>query len=321
MSFRDIKGQNSAIEFLKSYIVNDKVSHAYMFIGPAGVGKKLAAINFAKALNCLDPKDGNSCDNCAQCKKIDASNHPDVLTFAPDKENSSFGIDKIRAVTKDISLKPYEGRKKVYILDSADSMTQEAANALLKTLEEPVSDSVLILIVQNINSIFSTVQSRAKRVRFFPLPAGEIRKILTDNYKVDEKRADLLSRISSGELGKALKYNDASFFEKRSRIIDGLRNGALLDSDFDGFSRSDLRLALDIILTWYRDILITKTGLNQSALINIDKSDLIQSEAKRSSFDGLNSIIDQVILTGSFLDQNVNPKLAMGVLGINITHR
>ncbi len=338
MSFKDIKGQDNAIEFLKNSIDNDKVSHAYMFIGPAGVGKKATAINFAKALNCLSPKDEGPCDPstnsgshpelvegcdvCAQCKKIDASNHPDVLIATPAKEDSSFGIDRIRAVTKDIGLRPYEGRKKVYILDSADSMTQEAQNALLKTLEEPPSESVLILIVENINAIFPTIQSRAKRVRFFPLLPEIIKKILIDSYKLDRDKAEVLSRISSGELGKALKYNDEDFFEKRKRIIDGLKDGALLDSDLDGLSKSELRLALDIMLTWYRDILVTKAGVDgRFALVNVDRLSLIRDEAKRSSFEALNNIINQVILTGSFLEQNVNPKLAMGVLGINLTRR
>ena len=321
MLFRDIRGQDSAIEFLKNSIAKNKVSHAYIFVGPSGVGKRLTAVNFAKALNCLDAKDGEPCGVCAQCRKIDASNHPDVLIFYPEKEGSSLGVDKIRAVTKDIGLKPYEGRKKVYILDSADSMTQEAQNALLKTLEEPPSDSVIILITENINALFSTVRSRARRIRFFPLPGAEVRRILVDNYKVDNDRAEVLSRISSGEPARAIKYNDESFFEKRNRIIDALRNGTLPDSDLDGFSRPDLRLALDIMLTWYRDILIAKTGGGLQTLINVDKSDLIQDEAMKAGFDELNSTISQIILTGSFLDQNINQKLAMGLLAINITRR
>ena len=321
MSFKDIKGQDNAIEFLKSSIDNNKVSHAYIFIGPDGVGKKSTAINFAKALNCLSPKGGGPCDICAQCRKIDSSNHPDVLISSPAKEESSFGIDRIRAITKDIGLRPYEGRKKVYILDSADSMTQEAQNALLKTLEEPPSESVLILIVENINSIFPTIQSRAKRIRFFSLAPEIIENILIDIYKLDKEKAQILSRISSGELGRALKYNDEDFFQKRARIIDGLKCGTLLDSDLEGLSKTELKLVLDIMLTWYRDILVAKAGASgQSALVNTDRLNLIRDEAKRSSFEALNNIINQLILTRSFLEQNVNPKLAMGVLGISLTH-
>lgn len=336
LSFQDVKGQDNAIGFLKNSIAGNKISHAYIFAGPSGIGKKLAAVNFAKALNCLGPADGgpcdastgsashpelvDGCDACAQCKKIEAFNHPDVLIFSPAKEESSLGIEKVRALTKDIGLKPYEGRKKVYILDNADSMTHEAQNALLKTLEEPPSDSVMILIAENANTLFPTIQSRAKKVKFFPLAAEEVKKILMEKYKLDKDNAEVLSRISSGELGKAIKYNAEGFFEKRKRIIDALRGGALLDSDLDGFSKPDLRLALDVMLTWYRDILIAKAGVdNRSVLVNADKADIIYGEAKLASFEWLNNIINQVILTGSFLDQNINPKLAMGVLGMNLT--
>ncbi|MFA6320771.1 MAG: DNA polymerase III subunit delta' [Candidatus Omnitrophota bacterium] len=322
MSFESIKGQDNAIDFIRNSVANDRVSNAYMFIGPSGIGKKLTAVNFAKALNCLSPKGGASCDECVQCRKIDASNHPDFRIFSPAKEDASFGIDKIRAITKDIGLKPYEGKKKVYILDSADSMTQEAQNALLKTLEEPPSDSVLILIVENVSNIFSTIQSRAKRVRFFPLATDEVGRILIDKYELDEKKAQVLARLSSGELGKALAYNEEAFFNKRNRIIDSLRCGAMLDSDFDGFSKSDIRIALDVMLTWYRDIMIAKTGVNtRAALVNVDKLDLIDKEAKKFDFKELNNMISQVILTSSFLEQNINPKLALGVLGSNLMHR
>ena len=322
MSFKDIKGQDSAIEFLKNSVRDDKVSHAYMFIGPAGVGKRSTAINFAKALNCLSSQDGEPCDSCAQCKKIDSGNHPDVLTISAPKDGLSFSIDSVRAVTKDISLRAYEGRKKVYVLDGAGSMKHEAQNALLKTLEEPSSDSVLILIAEDAGDLLLTIQSRSKKVRFFPLAPAVIENILTENYKLDKDKASLLSRLASGELDKALDYNDEDFFLKRKRVIDGLKNGALQDSDIDGLSKPELRMVLDIMLTWYRDVLVAKAGVNmQSALINIDSSDLVRDEAGRSSFEWLNNMINQVILTGSFLGQNANPKLAMGVLGISMAHK
>jgi len=321
VSFREIEGQDAAIEFLKRSIAGDTVSHAYIFMGPPGVGKKLTAINFAKALNCLDPKDGGPCDLCSRCKKINGANHPDVFLIAPEKEDSSFGIDKIRGIIKDIGLKPYEGRRKVYILEGAGAMTPEAQNSILKTLEEPPSDAVIILIAENLNHILTTIQSRARKVAFFPLGASVVEKILVDSHGVDRERAGILSRISSGLLGKALKYKDEGFFEKRLRIIDGLRNESFFDSDFDGVSKSDLKLCLDVMLTWYRDILVVKAqneSSNGPALVNVDRQDAILAESRRLGFDRLNKIIEQIVLTGSFLEQNANPKLAMSVLGIDL---
>jgi hypothetical protein len=180
---------------------------------------------------------------------------------------------------------------------------------------------VIILIAEKAGALFSTIQSRAKRVNFFPLAPEEIGRILTDRYKLDGKRADLLSRISSGSVDKALRYNEENFFAKRGRIIDGLSSGTLPDADLDGLSKPDLRLVLDVILTWYRDVLVTKAfGLARPRLVNIDKAEAIRDGAKRLSFDGLENMINQVILTGSFLEENINPKLAMGMLGINLAH-
>ena len=326
MSFKDIKGQDKAISILRNAITDGKVSHAYIFWGPESVGKRLTAMNFAKALNCLGDETSRSgpvegCDRCVSCKKIDSLNHPDVFLFAPEKDSSSIGIAKIRALIKDIGLKPYEARKKVYIIDGADEMTREASNAFLKTLEEPPSGSVLILIAKDLRDLLPTIASRAQGLKFYPLGIDEVKDILIKEYKADETLAQALAHLSGGRLGAALKYKDEDFLRKRSRIIDGLCNDTLFDSDFDGISRSDLRLYLDIMLTWYRDVMIAMcegTG-GESALVNIDRKDVILKEAKRAGFSYIDNMIKQIILTGSFLDINANPKLAMSVLGIAIS--
>ncbi len=319
MSFRDIKGQDSAVLFLKRSGDSDKAAHAYIFAGPAGVGKKLAAVNFAKALNCLADSGEKPCDACISCRKIDASNHPDVFLLKPEKEGSHLGIDKVREVIKNIGLKPYEGKVKAYIIDDAASLTQEAQNALLKTLEEPPSDSVIIFIAESSGDLFPTIESRSQVVKFLPLKAGDIREILKTVHKLKIGRAEVLSRIANGSLASALRLNEKKFFEKRSSVLKGLVDGSFFDSDFDGLTKSDTLVFLDTMLTWYRDILIAKAaGKPESLLVNVDKLDIIEEEAKRYDFGFLDNIIKQIILTGSFLEQNVNPKLALSVLGASI---
>jgi len=320
LSFKDIKGQDKAVSFLKSVLENNRFSQAYIFFGPNGVGKKLTALNFAKAFNCAIPVGQRPCDACVSCRKIDASNHPDVFLLVPEKEDASIKIDQVREVIKNISLKAYEARKKVYIIDDAHLMTPEAQNALLKTLEEPPSDSVLILITDNMESLFSTIVSRSQVVKFFPFAVAEVKDILTQVYKIDAVKAHILAHISSGMLGEALRQNDEDFFKKRSRIIKGLEDRTFFDWEFEGLSRPDLKLYLDVMLTWYRDILIAKTGLTEeAAFVNIDKRDAVLNEAARADFAFLDSIIKQIISTNSFLEQNANPKLAMSVLGLQIT--
>lgn len=285
MSFKDIKGQNSAIDFLKNSSVSGRTSHAYIFLGPSGVGRKLTALNFAKFLNCHAPDDNRPCDECPSCRKVDSRNHPDIFLVSPEKSGSSIGIDKIRTVIKNVGLKPYEAGTKVYIIDDASSMTQEAQNALLKTLEEPPSDSVLIFISDKSGGLLSTIESRCQIVKFFSIDA-------------------------------ALKYKDEKLLKKRLQILDGITDGSLFDSDFEGLSKPDLRSYLDIMLTWYRDILVTKADPTlKSLLVNADRTRIIEEEALRMDFAFLDKAIKQIILTGQFLDQNINPKLAMSTLG------
>ena len=318
VSFRDIKGQDKALLFLKRSIASDRVAHAYIFLGPRGVGKFSTALNFAKALNCLNGIDHEPCESCLSCKKIKSSNHPDLFSVKLEKDASSIKIDRIRELIKDIGLKPYEGRKKVYIIDSADCMTQESSNALLKTLEEPPSDSVLILIAENLGSLFQTIVSRSQVVRFFALKPEVVSQILVKDYSLEDEKAHVLAHLSSGRLGEALTYTEPKFFDKRSAVIDALANKTFFDSDLDGVPKEDLRLYLDIMLTWYRDILIAKTGSGDAVLINIDRKEAIYSEAKSLTREYLLSAINNIIQTSSFLDQNANQKLAMSVLGLNI---
>lgn len=319
MSFSGIRGQERAVSFLKAAIASGRVGHAYIFFGPKGVGKRLCAVNFAKALNCVAPKEGNPCDTCISCKKIDAMNHPDFVELSPEKDSASIKIDAVRALAKDISMKPYEARKKVYTIDDASMMKHEAQNALLKTLEEPVTDSVLILITSDISRLFSTIRSRAQEVRFFPLAADEVKDVLIAAYGIEKTRAHILAHISRGTLGGALLYNNDEVFEKRSRIIDAIEKKNFFDWDFDGISRQELKMYLDVILTWYRDILVAKTGpVADDGFVNIDRKDAILKQAGRIEAGRIDDIIKEVISTASFLDQNANPKLAMSVLGFNI---
>lgn len=322
MSFKDIKGQDRAIALLKTAAKDNRLGHAYIFWGPEGVGKKLAAINFAKLLNCLNvsfaPDGAEPCDECSSCKKINSSNHPDVFLFSPDKEGASIGIDKIRFLIKDIGLKPYEARKKIYIIDNAEDLTREGANAFLKTLEEPPSDSVLILIITDLRNMLPTIISRAQAVKFYSLGIDEVRRILTSEHKLEKETAQVLAHLSSGRLGLALRYNDGDFLKKRSRIVDALSRNTFFDSDFDNINRRDLKAYLDIALSWYRDIMIAKAeGLNAGIdLVNIDRKTAIVEEAKRLEFSYIDNIIKQIISTESFLDINANPKLAMSALGL-----
>jgi DNA polymerase-3 subunit delta' len=318
MSFAKIRGQDSALSFLKASLKNNRLSHAYIFCGPEGSGKFLAALNFAKAIMCQNALSCEPCDKCPSCKKIDAKSHPDLFVLRPEKEGGSVKIDDIRQLIKDIYLKPFEAKKKIYIIDEAQSMKHEAANALLKTLEEPPTDSTLILITDNLKSLFHTIVSRSQVVRFYPLKADVIKDILIKEHALEEYKAHVLSKLASGRLGEAVKYKDDNLFQNRSLIINKVSKRSLSELSFDELPKQDLKLCLNIMLTWFRDILSAKAGVDDSMLVNIDKKDMISSEAGKLSFEYLEDIINNIILTLGYLDQNANAKLAMNVLNLKI---
>lgn len=318
MSFADLKGQEAAVTFLKSSLKSEKLSHAYVFCGPSGVGKMLAAINFAKALVCANKVSLEPCDSCPACKKIEEFTHPDVFMLRPEKEGQAIKIDDVRQLIKDIYLKPFEAKKKVYIIDEAQDMKHEAANALLKTLEEPPTDSILILIADNLKALFHTIVSRSQVVRFYPLRYDLIKELLIKEHGMDEAKAHVLSRLSCGSLGEVTRYKDEDIYEKRSSLINSVTKRSIAELSFDDLPKEKVKLYLDILLTWFRDILTAKAGADNSMLVNVDKIDYISSEAKRLSFKYLEDVIDNIILTLSYLDQNANAKLAMSVLNIKI---
>ena len=318
MSFASLKGQHSAIGYLKASLENNRISHAYIFSGPDGAGKRIAAINFAKALNCDNVKSGEPCDQCHSCKKIDSSKHPDIHISGPAEEHGAVKIEDIRAVIKDAYLKPFEAKKKVYIIEAAQELKHEAANALLKTLEEPPADSVIILLTENIKALFHTIVSRSQVVRFFPLKLKEAEDILVKEYSFAENDAHILSHLSGGRIGLALKFKEDDVLTKRSLLIDRISSGLKDDFDFDDIPKDDIKMYLDMMLSWYRDILNMKAGLGDNMLVNIDKRDIISDKSRALSFDYLMDTINNIVSTAMYIDGNANQKLAMSVLGMKI---
>ena len=317
MPFKDIKGNDSAVTFLKNAVKSGRVSHSYIFLGPSGVGKMLAALNFAAALNCANLLDADPCGLCISCAKIKNFNHPDVSILKPEKINGSIKIDDVRRLTQEVSLKPYEGRKKVYIIDEASSMTNVVSNALLKTLEEPATDSAIILITENLSDLLKTIASRSQIVRFYPLRTSEVKKILMDEYKVEDTEAHIISVLSGGRIGDALKYKDNDLLKERAKLIDGILDKTLFDLNAE-VPKEDTKFYLETLLSWYRDLLVSKTGLGADYLINIDRAEDIAREARPLEVNYLKKSIDEIILTSSYLDQSANSKIAITALGLKL---
>jgi len=315
VSFKDIKGQDAPISFLKRAIENNSVAHAYLFIGIDGIGKGLAANTLAKALNC-EKEAQNSCDKCVSCRKIDGKNHPDIFRVICDETQRSIKINSIRALGERICLRPYEARRKVYIIEDAHLMTEEAANALLKTLEEPPVNSIFILTTSNISRLFQTIISRCQVVKFSPLSPEIIENILVKKFGFRRENAQFVSRLADGGINKNTVLQGEDFIIWKNRVIDEFMNGSFFEERslmFSG-SKKELQDAISVLVNWYRDILVYKNGIAENSIINFDRMKEISNLSKSLSCGDIDERLNILIDSHMAVGQNVNPKLVIGAL-------
>ncbi len=267
MSFKNILGHEKELNILKNAISCGKVAHSFLFSGPAGVGKKLTARTFAGALNCRDFK-GEACGSCRDCRMMEAGNHPNLQIICPtdkDGDESPEGlirIDRIREIQNALRFKA-DGKKAV-IVDGADRMQPAAANAFLKTLEEPPEGSVIILVSAHATELLPTILSRCRKINFRPLPEGVIADYLSGRKGLNRDHAEMIARQSCGSISTALRSLDDAggrkeLLERFIRLTPGDVDGALgLAEDL---SRSDdLEGILESIKVWYRDLAVSTLG-------------------------------------------------------------
>lgn len=315
MSFKEIIGHRRPVRLLQKAVLNDHLPQAYLFLGPEGIGKRLTALNLAKALNCEEEK-GDCCDKCLSCRRIEGLNHPDVPVICPDGQ--FIRIDKIRQLQRSLSYRSYEGKKRVCILDGADWMKAEGANALLKTLEEPPPDTLLILLAMERDHLLPTIVSRCQQVRFTPLPMDQMVEELTRRLSLEQREAKTLAELSQGSLGRALEIFDHEVWEKRPGIIQALmdlpsqdvqRAFAMAESLAD--LGESLLLVFPIMISWYRDLIIWKEQEDFYRLVNQDFCEEARGRAALMSRRSLMRRIEAINETSKTLSRNVNRRLAM----------
>lgn len=314
MSFKDIKGHKKTIFLLQGYLKSGRLPAAYLFVGPDAVGKKLTAKTLAKALNCLE-SETDACGHCVSCIKIDKNIHPDFHiideTVADESGNSDqVKFEAVRQLQKQISFRPYEARKKVFIIDNADHLTAEAANALLKVLEEPPKDSLIILISAKPARIFKTVISRCRILKFSSLPRLELQEIMQKDYQLGIQQAHFLAYFCEGRLGYALELKDADFFREKNLILDDFSTPGKYQMERELVDdKSKMRRYLNTLATWFRDIYILKTGLPQAELINLDRKEQLLGVLSRYGLSDLDGALHELADALKYLEQNVNSKL------------
>ena len=208
MSFDKILDQSTAVRTLRSAIAKSRVAHAYIFVGPAGVGRKLAAGVFAKSLNCENFREGNPCEECAGCRLIADGRHPDVQTIKPKKRSSTITVEQIENLLPFAHMRPLRGKVKVFVISDADRMRMESANKLLKTLEEPPPQTVFVLVTERPESVLPTVASRCQPIKFGRLRTESVARILVSDFEIDPKRADVAAELADGQVTRGLEFAD-----------------------------------------------------------------------------------------------------------------
>jgi len=338
MTFKDIIGQERAINILRSSIRRNRLTHAYLFSGPEGVGKRITALALAKALNCVEHSD-SACGICLSCHKINGSNHPDVKVIEP--QGLSLSIAQMRELQKEISLKPFEGRWKVYIISEAEKMTPQAANSLLKTLEEPPPHSLIILVTSQEYSLLPTIISRCQRIKFDLIPEAMISQRLQELCKISAQQADIIAILSGGSLGKALQMEEKGFLEMREMIISSLSAAAnskplqllqlasrfsseLIQKEDNKGLQERVDDIFDVIGSWYRDLLFLKLDPSRDdsslrdILINADKEVILRSQLRNYSLPRLLELIAYFDEIKSALVNKVNIQLVWEVLFLKV---
>ena len=333
-----VVGQSKLVSLLQRSLEGEAVAHAYLLVGPPHVGKMTLALDLAKALNCKasDPP----CGVCDSCQKIVLAKHADVqiigLTTNGDsveaKPRAEIGIDQVRQMQHSASLPPFEGRYKIFIINGAELLSNEAANCLLKTLEEPVGRVIFILLTTKDKSLPATVISRCQRLELLPLAATEVEAALNSRWGIEPQKAKLLARLSHGCLGWAVSAAvDGDLLQQRAeqlkRLLDVI--GANYEQRFayaaqlvDQFShrRESVQEILDLWLDWWRDLLLVKVGCSDT-ITNIDLEATLIEWARGFSLAQIRAFINGIQAAGEQLRENANPRLVLEVLMLSMPRR
>ncbi len=323
--FQDILGHEQIIEHLQNAIKMDKVSHAYILDGPDMSGKKMIAEAFAMTLQC-EKKGTEPCMECHSCKQALGKNQPDIIYLQHEKPNT-ISVDDIRSqINNDIGVKPYSSPYKVYIVDEAEKMNIQAQNALLKTIEEPPAYAVIMLLTTNAETFLPTILSRCVRLNLKVVPDEKIKAYLMEHCEIPDYKADVCVAFAQGNVGKAIELASSEDFNE-------IKNAALqLIKRLDDIELYEMTEAIkqianyklqindyfDLIMIWYRDVLLYKATADVNKLIFKEEVYDIKKEASRSSYGGIENILEALEKAKIRLNANVNFDLVIELLLLTI---
>lgn len=323
--FSEIIGHEQIIGHLQNAIRLKKISHAYILDGEEGMGKKLLASTFAQTLQC-ESQETEPCGECRSCKQALGGNQPDIIRVTHEKPGS-IGVEEIRdQLCSDIQVRPYSSPYKIYIVDEAEKMTVQAQNALLKTIEEPPAYGVILLLTTNADALLPTILSRCVTLKLRPVKDSLVRAYLMEKLRIPDYQADVCVAFARGNVGKAQKLAQSEHFADLKdhaihlvrhigdmeiyEITEAIRKAADYKADINDY--------LDLLVLWYRDVLLFKATRQVDGLVFSEEINDIAAQASKISYEGLESIIEALEKAKVRLKANVNFELTMELLLLTI---
>lgn len=317
-SFANIIGQKSIKEHLRRSLQNGKISHAYIFYGEKGSGKKTLADLFARALQC-ERKMPEPCNQCTSCKQAHNRNQPDIIYVGHEKPGL-ISVDEIRKqVNNSVYIKPYSSERKIYIIDEAEKMNVQAQNALLKTLEEPPAYTVILLLTSNLEGLLSTIRSRCVTLTMKAVSDKELKNYLMSEVKLPDYKAAVCAAFARGNVGRAKELAVSAEFEELKqetiRLLQQLSEksvselAAIAKSKAEKDSNTDT--FLELLSMWYRDVLIYKATGDSNRFIFYEEISVIKKMALKSTYEGINCILNSIEEARNRLAGNVNAELTL----------
>jgi DNA polymerase III subunit delta' len=341
--FNKLIGNNHIKDILRRMLEKERVPRSLLFAGIEGVGKKQFALELAKSFVCVNKQNAEACDSCAACTRADEfvfpgaddkkdefervffSKHPDIGIVIPYK--NGIPVDAVRDLEKEANFRPYEAKARIFIIDEADKLNsaqKNAANALLKTLEEPAPTTYLFLVTARPDSLLPTILSRCQTIRFAPIETRAIQEKILSTGRFSTHDADVVARLAAGSIGRALDFDLEKFRARRETMLNVLQSLAgkpnhlgllkLGEEMNDAKNKDDYEFYLEILQTLIHDIWTLKHGANEKALVNVDLRAQLQKLAEASAGRQLAVWLGEIENLRETLAVNVNRKIATDAL-------
>jgi DNA polymerase-3 subunit delta' len=317
-SFETFRGNKKVVDTLCHALAGGRVPHSLLFAGPDGVGKRTLAFMLAKALNCLGQKKG-FCEQCSSCRKIDAGTHPDVVFVGVLEDKQFLSIDQIRRAKRDVFYQPFEGRFRVFIFDEAERMKEEAANSILKILEEPPPSTKLILLTTKFHALLPTIRSRCQVFSFSPLPLSDILLFLEQHTNLSSEDRNLCARLGQGSIGKALSIELDVFRVSRDEVFKFIQATTIRPStlsimelaDTFGKEKQSFQSRLDMLYLLLQDLFYLSHHASEDLLTNVDLLPALRALSDSLPPDWLAEAVGRLDSLLSGLRVNINRTIAL----------